>query len=47
MAQTEEKQEKSLLETISNIGALESELLENEEVKSETEEVVKKLNQKL
>ena len=40
MAQTEEKQEKSLLETISNIGALESELLENEEVKSETEEVV-------
>ena len=40
MAQTEEKQEKSLLETISSIGALESELLENEEVKSETEEVV-------
>ena len=28
------------METISNIGALESELLENEEVKSETEEVV-------
>jgi hypothetical protein len=40
MAQTEEKQEKSLLETISSIGTLESELLENEEVKSETEEVV-------
>ena len=40
MAQQEEKQEKSLLETISNIGSLESELLENEEVKSETEEVV-------
>ena len=40
MAQKEEKQEKSLLETISSIGTLESELLENEEVKSETEEVV-------
>jgi hypothetical protein len=33
-------EEKSLLETISNIGSLESELLEDAEVKSETEEVV-------
>jgi hypothetical protein len=39
MAQ-ENKQSKSLLETISGIGDLESELLEDVEVKSETEEVV-------
>ena len=41
MAQ-ENKQSKSLLETISGIGDLESELLEDVEVKSETEEVVEK-----
>ena len=39
MAQNQ-KETKSLLETISNIGDLESELLEDAEVKSETEEVV-------
>jgi hypothetical protein len=39
MAQNQ-KENKSLLETISGIGGLESELLENEEVESKTEEVV-------
>ena len=39
MAQSQ-KEEKSLLETISGIGSLESELLEDAEVESKTEEVV-------
>ena len=40
------KEEKSLLETISNIGSLESELLEDAEVESKTEEVVEETTDK-
>tara|TARA_Y100000004_G_scaffold193306_1_gene255558 strand:+ start:308 stop:1723 length:1416 start_codon:yes stop_codon:yes gene_type:complete len=45
MAQEENK--KSLLDTISNIGALESELLEDVEVESKTEEVVEEATEEV